>query len=272
MLSKGTFQGQTCVITGAASGIGYALAECLLQCGARVVIADRDIDGLSAASSRLNAISQDVFAVPVDVTSDEQVRQLISAAVSRFDRIDYLFNNAGVGGTVPIEQATLEHWKRIVDINLWGVIHGVTAVLPRMRSQGSGHIVNTSSISGLIPVPGQALYNTTKYAVVGLSESLRLELEPYNIAVTVICPGPVASRIWGTPIIGERVERTPPANAIPATVAAKIILAAVARREGIVALPSKELWGWRSYRWLPRLAERALRAMVRARHATESAR
>ena len=134
-----------------------------------------------------------------------------------------------------------------------------------MRRQGEGHIVNTASISGVIPVPGQALYNTTKYAVVGLSESLRLELEPEGIRVTVACPGPVVSGIWGQPIIGARGEGQPPDNAVTAEAAAQAILAGVARGAGIVVLPARELWSWRVYRWFPRLAERALRSMARQR-------
>jgi NAD(P)-dependent dehydrogenase (short-subunit alcohol dehydrogenase family) len=262
---KHNFASSSCVITGGASGIGFALAQALLERGARVMIADRDAPGLAGAAQQLSEFAPRLHTLQVDVTQPEQVQSMATAAVQAFGRIDYLFNNAGIGGTLPIAQASMAQWQRIMDVNLWGVIHGITAVLPVMRQQGTGHIVNTSSISGIIPVPGQALYNTTKYAVVGLSESLRLELEPDGIAVTVVCPGPVASRIWGTPIIGERIDRTPPAHAVPAADAAETILLAVAQRQGIVVLPRRDRRSWQMYRWFPRLTERAFRAIARER-------
>lgn len=274
MRFENVFQGKTCVVTGAASGIGFALSEALLRAGALVVLADRDSEALEVAADRLAAHEGRSSHATVDVIDADQVAQLVVTAVSWRGRIDYMFNNAGIGGTLPIDHATLEHWQRIIDINLWGVIHGIQAVLPAMHRQGGGHIVNTGSISGVIPVPGQALYNTTKYAVVGLSESLRLELEPEGISVTVACPGPVVSRIWGLPIIGTRVESQPPPNAVSAEVAAQVILAGVARKAGIAILPARELWGRRLYRWFPRLAERNLRTIAhqRRRAAPEIAR
>lgn len=139
----------------------------------------------------------------VDVTKQEQVQQMIQTAASRHGRLDFLFNNAGVGGTLPIEDVTLEHWRRIIDLNLWGVIYGVDAALPIMRRQGGGHIVNTSSVAGLLPIPFQAMYCATKYAVVGLSESLRYEVEDQGIRFSVVCPGNVATAIRGTPSLAN---------------------------------------------------------------------
>lgn len=259
------FKDKVCIVTGAASGIGLALAELLLKAGASVLLADRDQSSLLMASTHFASLSSRVTTFVVDVADSSQVAGLVAAALEQSGRIDFLFNNAGIGGTLPIAQATPEHWQRIVDVNLWSVIHGIQAVLPVMRRQGSGHIVNTASISGLIPVPGQALYNTTKYAIVGLSESLRLELEVEGIAVSVACPGPVASRIWGTPILGASVDGQAPPTAITALSAANAILTGVAKARGIIVLPSRELWSWRLYRWFPMLAERALRSIARRR-------
>ncbi len=140
-------------------------------------------------------------------------------------------------GTLPIGEATLEHWRRIVEVNLWGVVYGIHAALPIMRRQGGGYIVNTASIAGLVPLPFQALYCATKFAIAGLSESLRLELADEGIHVSVVCPGNVVSRIFEKPIIGEAVDAKPPEDAIPAGEAAKAILAGVANKEGIIALP-----------------------------------
>lgn len=239
------------IITGAASGIGLAMARRLLDQGAHVMLADCDETALANALASLEGFGERVRAHVVDVTQAASVEAMVHQALADWGHIDYLFNNAGIGGSLPIGSATLDHWHRIVDINLWGVIHGVHAVLPHMLSRRSGHIVNTASISGLVPFPGQALYNTTKYAVVGLSETLRHELRNDGVRVTVACPGPVASGIWGVPILGMKGEARPPAGAVPAAEAADCILTGVARGDGIVAFPTLHRWLWRWQRWLP---------------------
>ena len=259
------FDNKVCLVTGAASGIGFAVSRRLLDSAATVVFADRDADRLSAAAHELGAPPERVDSVTVDVTSQQQVQALVDGAVSRHGSVDFLFNNAGVGGTLPIGQATLEHWRRIVDLNLWGVIYGVNAVLPVMRRQGSGHIVNTASLAGLVPFPYQSLYCTTKYAVVGMSESLRFELAADNIRVSVACPGNVVSRIFGTPIIGEAIEAAPPQDAIPAEEAAEIILDGVARGQGIIAFPDGPRQLWREYWQSPEQVEGYLQDLARQR-------
>jgi len=259
------FRGKGCVVTGAASGIGFALAEALLQADAVVFMADRDTQTLASAVEQLGSYTGRVHSMSVDVTNPEQVRRMVEDAASQHGRLDVLFNNAGIGGTLPFGEVTLEHWHRIIDINLWGVIYGIHFALPIMRRQGGGHIVNTSSFAGLIPAPFQALYCTTKYGVIGLSESLRFELADEGIHVSVVCPGNVASRIFGTPILGERVEAKPPDDAIPATEAAKTILEGVANKEGIIALPEKYRTMWRQYWSSPEAAESVLMEVARQR-------
>ncbi len=259
------FRDKGCVVTGAASGIGFAVSEALLEAGASVSLADRDTKGLASAAEALSGYAARVHTEPVDVTSQEQVQRLIENAATRHGRLDFLFNNAGIGGTLPIGEATLEHWRRILDINLWGVIYGVHAALPILRRQRGGHIVNTASISGLVPVPFQALYNTTKYAIVGLSESLRYELADEGIHVSVVCPGAVATAIWGRPIIGEAAEVRPPADAISADEAARSILAGIVDGEGIIALPETSRSFWRQYCQEPAAVEHVLFEMARQR-------
>jgi len=259
------FHGKVCLVTGAASGIGFAVSEALLQIGAAVFMADRDAKTLADSVEQLAPYSGRVHSAVVDVTVQEQVGKAIRDAASRLGRLDVLFNNAGIGGTMPIGKATIEHWRRLIDINLWGVIYGIDAALPIMRGQGSGHIVNTASVAGLLPLPYQALYCATKYAVAGLSESLRFELADEGIHVSVVCPGDVATRIYGTPVIGERVEVKPPDNAIPAAEAAQAILAGVANKEGIIALPEAARSGWRRYWNSPESAEDLLLGMARQR-------
>lgn len=251
------FRDKVCVVTGAASGIGFALAEALLQAGAVVLMADLDTQTLAAAADQLSAHAGRVYSRPVDVTHQEQVQQLVQDAAAQHGRLDFLFNNAGIGGTAPIEVIKLEHWRRIIDINLWGVIYGVDAALPIMRQQGSGHIVNTASIAGLLPAPFQALYCTTKYAVIGLSESLRFELGDQGIHVSVVCPGNVATPIFGS--------AKPPEDAISAEEAARITLESVARKQGIIALPEKYRQMWRQYWSSPEAAESEFWEMARQR-------
>jgi NAD(P)-dependent dehydrogenase (short-subunit alcohol dehydrogenase family) len=255
---QNAFLGKNCVVTGGASGIGFALAKALLDRGAHVLIAGHDDSALQAASERLAGTGRRLNWHRADVSDADEVARLIDVAVQRFGRVDYMFSNAGVGATLPIGDATLEQWRRLLDVNLWGVIHCMHCVLPVMRRQGSGHIVNTASASGLVPLPGHALYNTSKYAIVGLSESLRLELAPDGIKVTAVCPGPVASDLWAKSITGRRTDRQAPAGAITPEVAATSILKGVAQGRGILVFPARQLWGWRMYRWFPRLAERAL--------------
>jgi NAD(P)-dependent dehydrogenase (short-subunit alcohol dehydrogenase family) len=259
------FRGKGCVVTGAASGIGFAVSEALLQAGAVVFMADRDAQTLTSAVEQLSTYAGQVHSMLVDVTNEEQVQHMVEDAAARHGRLDVLFNNAGIGGTLPIEAVTLEHWRRVIDINLWGVIYGIHAALPIMRKQGGGHIVNTASIAGLIPFPFQALYCATKYAVAGISESLRFELEDQGINVSVVCPGNVASRIFGTPILGERVEAKPPDDAIPAADAAKIILEGVAKKQGLIVFSEKYRDMWRQYWRDPEAAESLLREIARQR-------
>lgn len=251
------YRGKGCVVTGAASGIGFALAEALLQAGAIVWLTDRDAQALTDAMDQLGAHAGRVYSRTVDVTNQEQVQQIIQDAATHHGRLDFLFNNAGIGGTAPIEVIKLEHWRRIIDINLWGVIYGVDAALPIMRQQGSGHIVNTASIAGLLPAPFQALYCATKYAVIGLSESLRFELGDRGIHFSVICPGNVATPIFGS--------AKPPEDAISAAEAARITLEGVAQKQGIIALPEKYRQMWRQYWSSPEAAESEFWEMARQR-------
>lgn len=262
------FHNKGCIVTGAASGIGFALTEALLQAGAVVLMADRDTKTLASAVEQLSSYGGRIHSMSVDVTDQKQIQHMVEGAVSRHGRLDILFNNAGIGGTLPFGEVTLEHWRRIIDLNLWGVIYGIHFALPIMRQQGGGHIVTTSSLAGLLPIPFQAIYCTTKYAVVGLSESLRFELQDEGINFSVACPGSVVSRIWGTPVIGERVEQKPPAEAIPAAEAAQTILAGVANQEGIIVLPESATSLWRQYRNAPEAAESILLDMARQRRSS----
>lgn len=243
------FKDKCCLVTGANSGIGYAISEALLEKGAIVFMAGRNLESLESAAKNLEAYSGKIRISLVDVTKQPEVDKAVQDMVAQEGRIDFLFNNAGIGGTMPTVDATIEHWKSIIDVNLWSVIYGINAALPVMRLQGGGHIVNTSSIAGLVPFPFQALYCTTKYAVVGMSESMRYEFAEECIHFSVTCPSAVVSRIWKKPILGpvhEEVEA--PEDAIPAEEAARIILEGVAEKKGIIVVPEQPGgWIWHEY-------------------------
>ncbi len=192
--------GRVAVVTGAGSGIGRALSQALAREGMRIVAADVDEAGLAETIKGLDAI-----AVRTDVTDLAQVQVLADRAWESFGAVHVLCNNAGVAVWGGLETATHRDWQWVLGVNLWGVIHGIEAFVPRMTARKSeGHIVNTASMAGLIASQGLGVYNTSKYAVVGLSETLVKDLRPYGIGVSVLCPMGVATRI-------RESERTRPA-------------------------------------------------------------
>lgn len=181
--------GRTAVITGGASGIGYGIAEALLEAGARVMIADVEREALGRASAALR-----VPATTVDVRDSGSVAALVEAACAELGHIDIVCNNAGIGPAGRLENLTTDDWRWMLDVNLWGVINGINAFLPILkRRPGTAHIVNTASMSGLAPAGGLGAYSVSKFGVVALTEALAVE-EP-AIGTTVLCPGPVRSRI-----------------------------------------------------------------------------
>jgi NAD(P)-dependent dehydrogenase (short-subunit alcohol dehydrogenase family) len=179
------------------------------------------------AQASLSAFHQARFAA-VDVRDNTAVQKMVTDCVREDGRLDYLFNNAGISQKNPYEASTLEDWKEMIDINLWGVIYGINAALPVMKAQKSGHIVNTSSVAALYGTPYQALYVATKSAVLGLTDCLYYEYLPENILFSVVCPGDVA-----TPIFKGRV----PEGAITAEEAARIILDGVEKKERMIVFP-----------------------------------
>ena len=191
-----TLLNRVAVITGGASGIGRELCRRFARAGARVVVADVDEAGMAGTVHAVQQAGGEAIMVRTDVSRLADVHALADRAFAEWGRVHVLCNNAGVTVHGGLESATHRDWEWVMGVNLWGVIHGIESFVPRMIGQGEpGHIVNTASMAGLIASQGLGIYNTTKYAVVGLSETLHKDLRPYNIGVSVLCPMGVATSI-----------------------------------------------------------------------------
>jgi NAD(P)-dependent dehydrogenase (short-subunit alcohol dehydrogenase family) len=264
------FAGRSAFVTGAASGIGRAVAEALARAGAVVSISDVDEVGVLAVAKDVAAAGGQVHAERLDVADGEAVRTAIDAAAARAGRLDLVFNNAGISVAGETLAMTDAHWQRIVDVNLWGVIHGVRAALPVMARQGSGHIVNTASLAGLLPSPLNVAYAATKYAVVGLSQSLRMEAAGRGVNVSVVCPGLVATGILRNAVqldtAGVDVSARVGLRPYPVEKAARAILRGVARNDAVIVFPAHAhaaRWLWRLAPWF--IERRVAREMAEYR-------
>ena len=194
------------MVTGGASGIGRALCLALARAGAHVAVADLDEAGMVETATQVQAAGRRAVTVRTDVSRRADVQALAETAFAQLGGVHVLCNNAGVALWGGLESATHGDWEWAIGVNLWGVVHGVEVFVPRMIAQKQGgHVVNTASMAGLIASQGLGVYNTTKYAVVGLSETLQKDLRPYGIGVSVLCPMGVATAI-------RRSDRNRPAH------------------------------------------------------------
>ena len=188
--------GKNAFITGGANGIGFAMAKALLNEGMNVVIADVDDKALLAASQALDGANAKVMAVQLDVTDREQYAAVADQVEAELGQIHVLCNNAGVYRGGSMDQVTYEDWDWVMGVNVGGVVNGLQSFIKRMQAHvEGGHIVNTASMAGITTSPGLGVYNASKFAVVGMSEALRADLEPHGIGVSVLCPGMVRTRI-----------------------------------------------------------------------------
>ncbi len=183
------FRDKKAIVTGGASGLGKALCELLGKYGADVIVADINLKGAQSVAAEMSRSGARAEAVHLDVTIEEDVLNLIEKTVDEKGRLDYMINNAGIGVSGEAQNIGLDQWRRIVDINLWGVIYGTLSAYRAMIKQGQGHIVNIASAAGLVPFPFLTAYTTTKHAVVGLSAGLRAEAAELGVKVSVACPG-----------------------------------------------------------------------------------
>jgi NAD(P)-dependent dehydrogenase (short-subunit alcohol dehydrogenase family) len=190
------FKDKVAIVTGAASGIGKALCEELVRRGARVVATDINEEALQSTVASIKAPSHPVHAEKQDVTDYEAFKKLIDDTVSREGRLDYIFNNAGIAILGEVRDTTIDHWRKVLDVNLNGVVYGSLLAYHQMVKQGSGHIVNLASVEGLMPFPSTVSYVTSKFGVMGLSEGMWVEGKDLGVKVSVVCPGFVSTPIF----------------------------------------------------------------------------
>ena len=246
-----SFKDAVAVISGGGSGIGAALAGALSARGARVIVCDIDEGRARAPVGRGVAVEGH----RIDVTDEIAWPSFITDVAARYGRLDYVFNNAGVSVTGDARDLELAHWKRVIDVNLYGVVYGSHAAYRVMAERGGGHIVNVASLAGLIPFPTNAPYATSKHAVVGLSLSLRAEGEALGVKVSAVCPGFIQSNIFqDTPFVNvakEAILKGVPFQPIDTDLAAQRILDGVAANRAIISFPFYARAIWRLYRLWP---------------------
>jgi NAD(P)-dependent dehydrogenase (short-subunit alcohol dehydrogenase family) len=252
------FENKVVVVTGGASGIGRALCEELGQReAAMVIVADINAEGAGQVASAITTTGGRARAAHLDVSRAEDVQKLVEETVSEHGRIDFMFNNAGIAICGEVRDMDIDHWRHILDVNLWGVIYGTTAAYQVMTRQGFGHIVNTASLGGLIPEPMATAYATTKHAVVGLSTSLRAEAAELGIKVSVVCPGFVQTRVHdAATYIGIKredaiSEMSSSMKMMDAPDCARVILRGVERNKAIITDTALTRLLWWLYRLNP---------------------
>jgi NAD(P)-dependent dehydrogenase (short-subunit alcohol dehydrogenase family) len=270
--AAGAFAGRVAIVTGGGSGIGAALVRALAARGATVVIADIDETAAKSVADQVAAGGADVSTVVLDVRDAAAVSGLVNNVSAERGALDFIFNNAGIAIGGLVEELTLDHWDRVIDVNIRGVVHGVHAAYPVMLRQGHGHIVNTASLAGLVPGPSLAPYTAAKHAVVGLSLSLRAEGASRGVKVSAVCPGFV-----DTPLLG-RVNSGLPQTETGANAAAlarrlgklyeadrlaQDVLRGVERNRALIVAPRSARVAWRMARYAPGFTMRTVISGVR---------
>src|SRR5579884_102840 len=237
------FAGKVAVVTGAGSGIGQALAIELARSGAKVAISDVDTEGLARTEERLKAIGAQVKADRLDVTEREAFLAYADQVNEHFGKVNQIYNNAGIAFSGDVEVSQFKDIERVMDVDFWGVVHGTKAFLPYLIASGDGHVINISSVFGLFSVPGQAAYNSAKFAVRGFTEALRQEmvLARHPVAVTTVHPGGIKTAIARNATAAEGLDRDELAKLFDKRLArtspqraAQIILEAVRKKKARV--------------------------------------
>ncbi|MGK0187235.1 MAG: NAD(P)-dependent dehydrogenase (short-subunit alcohol dehydrogenase family) [Verrucomicrobiales bacterium] len=234
------FDNKIAIVTGSASGIGQALAILLAQQGAEVVLADIQLDAATATAETITAKGGKAMAHYLDVTDNDAVENFVQNIAAKLGRLDFMFNNAGVTVNGDFSHLPSADWKHILDVNVGGVFAGTAAAYAVMIRQGHGHIVNTASLSGLIPVPGIVAYCASKHAVVGLSTSLRIEAAAHGVRVSAVCPGFIKTPLFDSKTVGDLPTSESSARivkwAMPPEECAVKMLAGVEKNKAIITI------------------------------------
>lgn len=237
------FAGKVAVVTGAGSGIGQALALELGRSGASLAISDVDAEGLKVTEDRLKAIGVKVKADRLNVTERERFLLYADEVKEHFGKVNQIYNNAGIAFTGDVEVSQFKDIERVMDVDYWGVVNGTKAFLPHLIASGDGHVVNISSLFGILSVPGQAAYNSAKFAVRGFTEALRMEMAiaKHPVKVTTVHPGGIKTAIARNATVAEGLDQASLAEFFDKKLtmtsperAAKIILEAVAKNKARV--------------------------------------
>ena len=259
------FESAVAIVTGGAMGLGEALCEELGLRGATVVVADIDGDAARQVAARLEQRGAPAIAVRVDVANEAEVAKLIESTVAEYGRVDYMINNAGIAIGGDSRDLSMQQWHRVLDVDLLGVVYGTVYAYQVMARQGHGHIVNISSLSGLIPQPGNVPYCTSKHGLVGLSLSLRAEGADLGVKVSAACPGDMKTKIYDNMIVANmpreqvatlsrRTHYLMPQ--MSAQDAARAILRGVGRNRPLIVFPTAVQVIWHLYRRFPGLLYR----------------
>lgn len=281
MSDRTDYSGAIALITGGASGIGRALGQACAERGSEVVLADRQVEAAQTVAEQIRQRGGKAQAVALDVRDPDAFEATVADVLARHGRIDLFFNNVGIGVAGEASDYERADWDDLLDVNVRGVVYGVQAVYPKMVAQGGGHIVNTASMAGFIPMPGGAAYCLSKHGVVGMSKSLRIEGAVHGVRVSALCPGVIRTPIltggeYGRtekagldePTIMELWEKLRPME--PRTFARQV-LDDVAANEPYIVVPRWWKAVWLFERLAPRLSLRLSQrvyARTRERRAT----
>ncbi len=262
------FKDKVAIVTGGASGLGLALCKELGERGAKVVPVDINQEGAQEVASNIIDAGGEATYAYLDVTLYENAERIVKDIVNKYGRLDIIFNNAGTALKGETRDLTVHHWRNVIDVNLLGVIHGAISAYSVMEKQGNGHIVNISSLGGLIPVPQEIPYCTTKWAIVGFSNSLRMEGADLGIKVNLVCPGMMHTPIHKTTSCvnvdkANLPQPMPKKYFISPTKAAKLILKGVERNKAIIIFPFYARLVWWLYRLNPSIFNFGFRKMIR---------
>jgi len=249
------FKDKIAIVTGGASGIGKAISKELGSRGAFVIVTDINDVGAHHVAIDICSVGGKATSAVLDVTDVEGVDKFINETAEEYGRLDYIFNNAGMNISGEARDMTFDHWKKIIDLNLWSVIAGSTSAYKIMVRQGFGHIINTASIVGLLHLPTECAYATTKSGIIGLSSVMRAEGAAFNVKVSMICPGMIDTGIFEAATIlqmdrNENIDKMT-GMMVSADKAACKILNGVARNKAFIIFPFSSKFGWWLYRISP---------------------